>query len=93
MKPYFFALFAALFLLSCNSTSTQSEVTAVLQWDTVSGVSAGTLLRLDSSHTKGTISARPLDVWLPSTYDGKRKHAVLYMYDGQMLFDANSPIK
>jgi len=34
------------------------------------------------------LSARPLDIWLPRTYDGKRKHAVLYMYDAQMLFDA-----
>ena len=90
MKPYFLTLFVVLSLMSCSSTSTQSEATATLQWDTVSGVSTGTLLRLDSSHTKGTLSARPLDIWLPSTYDGKRKHAVLYMYDGQMLFDANS---
>ena len=90
MKLFFFTLFTALSLLSCSSNSTQSEATTTLQWDTVSGVSTGTLLRLDSSHTKGTLSARPLDVWLPSTYDGKRKHAVLYMYDGQMLFDANS---
>lgn len=90
MKPFFFTLFASLSLLSCNSTSDQVEVTAGMQWDTVNGVSVGTLIRLDTSHTKGVVSARPLDVWLPSTYDGKRKHAVLYMYDAQMLFDANS---
>ena len=90
MKLIIYTLFAALSLLSCNSTSSQIEVTAAMQWDTVNGVSAGTLIRLDTSHTKGVVSARPLDVWLPSTYDGKRKHAVLYMYDAQMLFDANS---
>ena len=90
MKSYLFTLFALLSLLSCSSTSTKIEASAALQWDTVSGVSAGTLLRLDASHTKGIVNERPLDVWLPSTYDGKRKHAVLYMYDAQMLFDANS---
>lgn len=30
---------------------------------------------------------RNVDVWLPAGYDGRRRHAVLYMHDGQMLFD------
>lgn len=34
------------------------------------------------------VPARTVDVWLPASYDGKRPHAVLYMLDGQMLFDA-----
>jgi enterochelin esterase-like enzyme len=33
------------------------------------------------------VDARPVDVWLPPGYDGRRPHAVLYMHDGQMLFD------
>jgi predicted alpha/beta superfamily hydrolase len=36
------------------------------------------------------VPSRPIDVWLPSTYDGKRPHGVLYMHDGQMLFDAST---
>ncbi len=36
------------------------------------------------------VDARPVDVWLPPGYDGTRRHAVLYMHDGQMLFDAQS---
>jgi enterochelin esterase-like enzyme len=31
-----------------------------------------------------------VDVWLPRGYDGTRPHAVLYMHDGQMLFDAHT---
>jgi predicted alpha/beta superfamily hydrolase len=31
-----------------------------------------------------------VDVWLPQGYDGTRPHAVLYMHDGQMLFDARN---
>jgi enterochelin esterase-like enzyme len=34
------------------------------------------------------VPARPVDVWLPPTYDGKTPHDVLIMHDGQMLFDA-----
>lgn len=36
------------------------------------------------------VPARPVEVWLPPAYDGRRPHAVLYMHDGQMLFDARS---
>jgi enterochelin esterase-like enzyme len=34
------------------------------------------------------IAARPVDVWLPPGFEPGRPHAVLYMHDGQMLFDA-----
>lgn len=34
------------------------------------------------------VDARPVDIWLPATYDGHTPHRVLYMHDGQMLFDA-----
>ncbi|MBM3918569.1 MAG: esterase [Sphingomonadales bacterium] len=33
------------------------------------------------------VPSRPVDVWLPPTYDGKTPHDVLIMHDGQMLFD------
>ena len=36
------------------------------------------------------VAPRPVDVWLPRGYDGTRPHAVLYMHDGQMLFDAHT---
>lgn len=90
MKQFLLLAFVALGLLNCNNASTDSTLASPPLWDTIKGVNAGTLLRLDSTRTNGLLHARPLDVWLPSTYDGKRKHAVLYMYDAQMLFDANS---
>lgn len=34
------------------------------------------------------VPARDVDVWLPPGYSEKTKYAVLYMQDGQMLFDA-----
>ena len=36
------------------------------------------------------VTARNVDVWLPDGYSSNKKYAVLYMHDGQMLYDANS---
>lgn len=33
------------------------------------------------------VPARNIDVWLPDDYTPTKKYAVLYMHDGQMLFD------
>ncbi|MGA0303377.1 MAG: esterase, partial [Schleiferiaceae bacterium] len=87
MRGLLLSLVIALFGASCSNPEV-APAAAPVAWDTVSGVSKGTLLRLDSAHATPWLSARPLDIWLPSTYNGKRKHAVLYMYDAQMLFDS-----
>ena len=34
------------------------------------------------------VDARNVDVWLPDGYSSKEKYAVLYMHDGQSLYDA-----
>lgn len=36
------------------------------------------------------VSARNIDVWLPEGYSPNKKYAVLYMHDGQMLFDSTT---
>ena len=36
----------------------------------------------------GHVTPRNVDVWLPAQYDPQKKYAVLYMQDGQMLFDS-----
>jgi len=36
------------------------------------------------------VEPRHIEIWLPPSYDGRREHAVLYMHDGQMLFDAET---
>lgn len=50
-------------------------------------VVAGKLVRLDTFPSK-LVTPRNVDIWLPDGYDGKRKFAVLYMHDGQMLYDS-----
>ena len=34
------------------------------------------------------IEPRNIDIWLPDGYDEHQKYAVIYMHDGQMLFDS-----
>jgi enterochelin esterase-like enzyme len=35
------------------------------------------------------VTARNIDVWLPEEYSEKNNYAVLYMHDGQMLYDSS----
>lgn len=50
---------------------------------------AGIIHRIDSFPTK-FIVPRTVDIWLPSNYTENKKYSVLYMHDGQILFDASS---
>ncbi len=48
--------------------------------------------RIDRLHyfPSSLITSRNVDVWLPSNYDPNKKYGVIYMHDGQNLFDGNS---
>jgi enterochelin esterase-like enzyme len=48
---------------------------------------SGRLERLESVPSR-FVAPRHVDVWLPPGYAPDRPHAVVYMHDGQMLFDA-----
>ncbi len=50
-------------------------------------VSTGRIQRLQHFQSD-YVSARNIDVWLPEGYNPARKYPVLYMHDGQMLFDS-----
>ena len=50
-------------------------------------VSSGSVKRIENFQSK-FVPARNVDVWLPEGYDGKKKYSVVYMHDGQMLFDS-----
>jgi len=55
--------------------------------DPIPTVPTGTIERI-ANFQSAYISARHIDVWLPKNYDPNGRYAVLYMHDGQMLFDA-----
>ena len=48
--------------------------------------SSGIIKRFEQFYSE-YVSPRNIDVWLPDNYNTDRKYAVLYMHDGQMLFD------
>ena len=52
-------------------------------------VSSGSIQRF-SNFKSAFIQSRNIDVWLPENYTTATKYAVLYMHDGQMLFDATT---
>ena len=52
-------------------------------------VEKGKIERIEKLGSK-YVDARNVDVWLPEGYSSKKKYAVLYMHDGQMLFDSST---
>lgn len=50
--------------------------------------SFGTIDRVENFNSK-YVAARNIDVWLPENYDKNKKYAVLYMQDGQGLYDSS----
>lgn len=68
---------SAVLLLFCSKLSAQQHV------------ANGKLIAYDQFQSQ-LIKPRNVAVWLPENYDSNKKYSVLYMHDGQMLFDANS---
>jgi len=50
-------------------------------------VSSGKVVRIENFKSE-FVSPRNIDVWLPDGYNSGKNHAVVYMHDGQMLFDS-----
>lgn len=48
----------------------------------------GKIVRIEN-FTSNYIDSRNIDVWIPDGYSNNKKYAVLYMHDGQMLYDSN----
>jgi enterochelin esterase-like enzyme len=62
--------------------------TSNVKTETVEGdFAGGTLLRIED-FPSNFIPPRKVDIWLPENYSKDQKYAVLYMHDGQMLFDS-----
>jgi enterochelin esterase-like enzyme len=71
------SIFSIIFLIS-SSLYSQSSIPFVV---------SGSIQRIDSFQST-FVTPRNIDVWLPEGYDPSKKYAVLYMHDGQMLFDS-----
>ena len=53
----------------------------------IPAVSSGKIVRIENFQSK-YVEPRNIDIWLPEGYSKNKKYAVLYMEDGQMLFDS-----
>lgn len=74
MRGFFAITLGILLLYSCVQQPADLPVVEApsVVLDTVEGVAVGTLLRAEL--VSEFIPVRPLDVWLPSSYDGAQKH-------------------
>jgi len=52
-------------------------------------LSSGKVERIENLNSQFVLP-RNIDVWLPDDYSNDKKYAVLYMHDGQMLFDSTT---
>lgn len=59
------------------------------QGQTIPKVVSGKIERITQFSSK-YVTSRNVDIWLPDGYTTNKKYAVLYMHDGQMLYDASS---
>jgi len=80
MKSKLTVLLSIVLMASCNTP--QKDTSPVV-------VESGTLERLENFDTE-FVTSRNVDVWLPEGYSTEKKYAVLYMHDGQMLFDSTT---
>lgn len=86
---YFFLFF--LCFLSCKEEKTlvgnQEEIISKPIENL--NLSSGKLLRIENFPSQ-FVSPRNVDIWLPENYSDAKKFAVLYLQDGQNLFDSTN---
>ncbi|MBI9042525.1 MAG: alpha/beta hydrolase [Lutibacter sp.] len=77
-----------LVLFSCKEKQQITAVSTAVKFSKFNGkLASGTLKLIDSFPSK-FVRPRTVAVWLPNGYSVNEKYAVMYMHDGQMLFDA-----
>jgi len=77
-------MYAKYFLLLCSLLIISQCVRTV---DKNATPGNGELIKIESFPSV-YVASRTILVWLPSDYDSTKKYAVVYMHDGQMLFDS-----
>ncbi len=78
MKDISILIICVIILLGCSQTVKDKRYL---------NISSGKIDRVENFKSK-FVSPRNVDVWLPDNYSDNKGYAVLYMHDGQMLFDS-----
>ena len=89
MKHLLIIVFSLVFALTCICEKNVSpEIKKKVEFKKLEKavLAGGSLFRVDS-FPSNFITPRPVDVWLPDGYSKDKKYSVLYMHDGQNLFD------
>ncbi len=71
-------LIISTFVIALNSNISMAQIPKV---------SSGSIERIENFKSK-YVTERNVDVWLPEGYSPNKKYAVLYMHDGNSLFDS-----
>lgn len=74
----------SLLISGCNSEQRQDQEEQ--KQENIPKVNEGRLVHMANFASK-FVSARDVDIWLPEDYSEKNSYAVIYMNDGQTLFD------
>ena len=78
MKLFYPFALLLLILISCATFEKNPDLP---------NVASGEIIRVDSFPSE-FVSPRNVDIWLPDDYSNEKQYAVVYMHDGQMLFDS-----
>ncbi len=78
MKKLFISFCCLVFLPFCSQA--QQQIPKVVK---------GKIERIENFQSK-YVTSRNIDIWLPEGYSDGATYAVLYMHDGQMLYDAEN---
>jgi len=78
---------AALLWLFAEDVTIKTSQKPIIQEAKNIQVASGKLMRV-ADFPSNYIRPRNVDVWLPKNYSKDKKYSVLYMHDGQMLYDA-----
>ncbi len=79
-----------LLIISCKPTGDNSNSASCTNAELSElKVSKGKVYRIHDFQSN-YVNARNVDIWLPKNYNDTTEHAVIYMHDGQMLFDSTT---
>jgi len=78
MKSLLRVLSLSAIIFSCTQSNQKSDLY---------NLSNGSVERIENFDSR-FITPRNVDIWLPDDYSINNKYAVIYMHDGQMLFDS-----
>ena len=89
MKKLIYLVAISILFFSCKEVKEKSTIPTLKLKEYTGVLASGAIKSIDSFPSK-YVRPRNVDVWLPNNYSEKNSYAVLYMHDGQMLFDANT---